>query len=144
VVLACSGALALGAVGIAAGQSGSGKGQKAEAPQAVSSVCGRTGKAVARPDALPAALLPTGTVLTSSKRAGGRTVVGGVIPGDFRSAVAFFVQKLPTAGYRNIAGDAEMDEAEAFFAGDGLRGKWKVNGILGCSEAVTLALYVTR
>jgi hypothetical protein len=145
VVLACSGALALGAVGIAAGQSGGGKGQKSEASQAVSSACGRTGKAVTRPDALPADLLPPGTVLTSSKRVGhGRTVVGGVIPGDFRSAVAFFVQQLPTAGYRNLSGDAEMDEAEAFFAGDGLRGKWKVNGILGCSEAVTLALYVTR
>lgn len=83
-------------------------------------------------------------MLTSSKQVGGRTVVVGVIPGDFRSAVAFFVQKLPVSGYRNLSGDAEMDEAEAFFAGDGLRGKWKVNGILGCAEAVTLALYVSR
>jgi hypothetical protein len=51
-------------------------------------------------------------VLTSSKQVGGRTVVVGVIPGDFRSAVAFFVQKLPVSGYRNLSGDAEMDEAE--------------------------------
>lgn len=141
-VLAGSAALTLAVVGIAAGQTGGGPGRKAETAQALSSVCGRTGEVVARPDAIPAELLPPGTVLTSSKRLGGRVAVGGVVPRDFQGAVAFFVSGLPKAGYRNISGDAEMDEAEAVFAGDGLRGKWKVNGILGCSEAVTLALYV--
>jgi hypothetical protein len=64
------------------------------------------------PDALPAGLLPPRTELTSSKRVGGRAVVTGVIPRDFRSAVAFFLRTLPAAGYRNLSGDAEMDEAE--------------------------------
>jgi hypothetical protein len=143
-VLAGSAALTLAVVGIAAGQTGGGPGRKAEAVQAVGPACGRTGEAVARPNAIPAELLPPGTVLTSSTRRGGRVAVTGVISRDFRAAVAFFVSGLPKAGYRNIAGDAEMDEAEAVFAGEGLQGKWKVNGILGCADAVTLALYVSR
>jgi hypothetical protein len=36
-----------------------------------------------------------------------------------------------------------MDEAESRFDGPGMTGKWKVNGILGYPDAVTLALYVT-
>ena len=61
----------------------------------------------------------------------------------FRTAVEFFVTKLPAAGYLNTTGDAEMDEAESFFRGAAVQGKWKVNGILGCNEAVRLTLFVT-
>jgi hypothetical protein len=35
-----------------------------------------------------------------------------------------------------------MDEAESNFRGASVRGKWKVNGILGCAEAVRLTLFV--
>jgi hypothetical protein len=68
--------------------------------------------------------------------------VTGVVPLQFRSAVEYFVAKLPAAGFRNTVGDAEMDEAESFFVGSDVNGKWKVNGILGCQDAVTLTLYV--
>jgi hypothetical protein len=135
--------LIAGAVGIAVGKTGGGTGQNAQAAQPSSPICAQAGKSVARPEAVPAELLPPGTVLTSTKRLGdGRTVVGGVISRDFRTAVSFFVKSLPKAGYRNISGDAEMDEAESFFEGARLSGKWKVNGILNCQRAVTLALYV--
>ena len=70
-------------------------------------------------------------------------MVSGVVASPFRSAVEFFVTELPAAGYVNTAGDAEMDEAESFFQGASLTGKWKVNGILGCPDAVRLALLVT-
>jgi len=100
-------------------------------------------KAVARPAEVPAAVLPPQTALTSvAHPIAGMTLVTGVVSQDFRSAVGFFVTKMPAAGYRNGAGDAEMDEAEALFTGPNLHGKWKVNGILGCPEAVTFALYV--
>jgi hypothetical protein len=72
------------------------------------------------------------------------TLVAGVVPLEFRDAVQFFVADMPKSGYRNGTGDAEMDEAEAFFTGPGLEGKWKVNGILNCSAAVSLTLYVRR
>ncbi len=48
--------------------------------------------------------------------------------------------KLPAAGYQLGAGDAEQAEAEALFLGESVRGKWKVNGILNCPDAVTLTL----
>jgi len=142
----CCAALAAGALGVAAGHSGGGNRPEQEAvPPSSSPTCANAGKAVDRPVAVPANLLPPGTVLTSSKDLGdGRTLAGGIVPSDFRSAVQFFVTKLPAAGYVNGAGDAEMDEAEALFTGDGVSGKWKVNGILNCPGAVTLALLVKR
>ena len=134
--------LAAVAVGFAAGQ---GRGKSGRPAVAASSGpgCARSAKAVGRPDEVPAAVLPPGTVLTSVARPRrGLTLVTGVVPSEFRTAVQFFVTKLPAAGFRNGVGDAEMDEAEAAFIGPGVQGKWKVNGILGCPGAVTLALYV--
>ena len=130
------------AVGVAAGQSG-GSGARASGSPLSTPPCSHTSKAVARPAEVPAAVLPPETVLTSvAHPIGGMTLVTGVVPHEFRNAVQFFVTKLPAAGFRNGAGDAEMDEAEALFTGPNLHGKWKLNGILGCPEAVTLALYV--
>ncbi len=134
--------LAAVAVGFAAGQNRGKSGRPAVAAP-VGPGCARAAKAVGRPDEVPAAVLPPGTVLTSVVRSpGGVTLVTGVVPSEFRNAVQFFVTKLPAAGFRNGVGDAEMDEAEALFSGPGVQGKWKVNGILGCPGAVTLALYV--
>ena len=85
------------------------------------------------------------TALTSSTQVGpGRTLVVGVIPREFRRAVEFYVTALPAAGYVNGKGDAEMDEAEAAFAGKSLTGKWKVNAIPSCLDAAALALLVIR
>jgi hypothetical protein len=72
------------------------------------------------------------------------TLLKGVIASPFRSAVGFFITDLPAAGYVNTTGDAEMDEAESFFQGPAVRGKWRVNGILNCPDAVTLTLLVGR
>lgn len=63
---------------------------------------------------------------------------------QFKEAAAFFQSKLPAAGYEILEGDAEMDEAEATFAGRGFRGKWKINGILNCPEAVRLTLAIGK
>jgi hypothetical protein len=59
---------------------------------------------------------------------------------EFKNTVAFFQSKLPAAGYQLLKGDAEMDEAESTFSGNGFQGKWKVNGILNCPGAVTLTI----
>lgn len=107
--------------------------------------CANAGKAIDRPAEVPADLLPRETVLTSSeRRPDGELLVSGVIPREFRKAVEFFVNELPAAGYRNGEGDAEQDEAESRFSGKGITGKWKVNGILNCPDAVTLSLLVSR
>jgi hypothetical protein len=141
----CCAAIAAAAVGLAAARGGSNNKPRGGAVRQAATACAKAGKPVDRPAAVPANLLPPGTVLTSRKDLGdGRTLVGGIVPSDFRSAVLFFVTKLPAAGYVNGAGDAEMDEAEALFTGDGVSGKWKVNGILNCPGAVTLAVFVKR
>jgi hypothetical protein len=63
---------------------------------------------------------------------------------EFKNAVVFFQSKLPAAGYQLLRGDAEMDEAESTFSGQGFQGKWKVQGILNCSGAVALTIAVWR
>ena len=140
----CCAALAAVAVGVAAAQSGKSDGRASSSPPS-GPACAQAGKAIARPAEVPAAVVPPQTTLTSvTHPRGGTTLVTGVVPLQFRSAVEFFVTKLPAAGFRNTTGDAEMDEAESFFVGPGVRGKWKVNGILACQDAVTLALFVSR
>lgn len=106
--------------------------------------CAKTGKRVTRPDELPSDFpLPPGTVITSSGMPyPGQLLIGGVIPFDIQNAAEFFVDELPRAGYELGRGDSEQGEAEAPFTGHGVRGKWKVNGILNCSQAVTLTLVV--
>jgi hypothetical protein len=89
--------------------------------------------------------LPPGTVITSSQRSDrGAIVIGGLIPLEFKDAIAFFQTKLPAAGYQLLEGDAEIDEAESTFSGQGFHGKWKVNGILNCPGAVTLAISLSK
>jgi hypothetical protein len=73
-----------------------------------------------------------------------QTLVTGVIPLEFLTAVAFYVSELPRRGYQLGGGDAEMSEAEALFLGAMVRGKWKVNGIPNCPNAVLLSLLVRR
>jgi hypothetical protein len=136
--IACT-AVAAVAVGVAAGQGGGGA-SVAATPRVPA--CTHAGKAVSRPSAIPAAVLPPQTILTSVRRRHGLTVVSGVVQLTFQDAVRFFITGLPAAGYVNGLGDAEMDEAESFFTGSALHGKWKVNGIANCPNAVVLTLYV--
>jgi hypothetical protein len=138
----CCAVVASVGVGFAAGQTGGGHGSHVSAS---ASSCATEGNAVERPAAVPRNLVPPGTVLTSNKNLGhGRTLVGGIVPSDFGSAVQFFVTKLPAAGYVLGAGDAEANEAEALFTGGGVSGRWKVNGIPTCPGTVALNLFVKR
>lgn len=136
-------AFAVVAIGIAAGRGGEGGASKMTTfagPQ-----CAGVRQSVDRPDSVPADLLPRGTALTSRMNLPkDRTLVTGVIPLEFRTAVDFYVMKLPAAGYQLGAGDAEQGEAEALFLGESVRGKWKVNAMLNCPDAVTLTLLVGR
>jgi hypothetical protein len=122
---------------------GGGNGSSAGDPALVPA-CAKTGERVTRPDELPSGFpLPPGTVITSSATPyPGQLLIGGVIPVDIQKAAEFFVDELPRAGYEPGPGDSEQGEAEAPFTGQGVRGKWKVNGILNCSNAVILTLVV--
>jgi hypothetical protein len=84
--------------------------------------------------------LPPGTVLTSSESPfEGQIVVLGLVPADLQETASFFNDTLPDHGYRVGIGDAEGNESEAPFTGNGYRGKWRVNSIPDCA-AVRLTL----
>jgi hypothetical protein len=115
----------------------------AQAARVAAPACASAKHGVVPPPEVPAAVLPPRTIVTSVRHPqSGTTMLTGIVASPFRSAVEFFVTKLPAAGYVNTTGDAEMDEAESYFHGGDVLGKWKVNGILGCPEAVRLALFV--
>jgi hypothetical protein len=108
--------------------------------------CANVGSAVSLPSEFPNDFpLPAGTVITASQRSlTNTTTISGAVPMRFKEAVAFFQSKLPAAGYKLLEGDAEMDEAESTFAGQGFQGKWKINGILNCPGAVRLTLAIRK
>jgi hypothetical protein len=139
--LACFVLAAVG-IGFAAGRGG---GHDSAQARPTPPSCAHAKASIDRPDSVPADLLPTGTALTSRMNLPQRQMfVTGVAPLQFRKAVAFYTSELPKRGYLLGGGDAEMWEAEALFLGAGIKGKWKVNGIANCPDAVTLSLLVSR
>ena len=103
--------------------------------------CARAGSTGAPPPTLPIDFpLPPGTVVTSSASPHeSQVVILGAIPADLQEAAAFFSDTLPDHGYQSGIGDAEGNESEAPFTGNGYRGRWRVNEIPGC-PAVRLTL----
>jgi hypothetical protein len=142
--LSSSRAISVGAVALLlAGCGGSDK----ETASAGLPACAKVDRTVSLPKDFPDEQLPTpdGTVFTTSERLeSGAIRVGGVVPQQFSEVVAFFREELPAAGFPLGEGDAEQDEAESAFSGRGYAGKWKVNGILNCADAVTLAIVVSK
>jgi hypothetical protein len=143
---ACCIPLAAAALGIAAMHGGGNGIAKAAATRVSAPACASVRKEpISPPPEISAAVLPPETLITSVRHPHpGMTLVNGVVAAPFRSVVEFYVTKLPAAGYVNTLGDAEMGEAESFFVGAAVRGKWKVNGMPFCADAVKLAVYVRR
>jgi hypothetical protein len=86
--------------------------------------------------------LPPGTgVISSESPFANQLVVLSVVPGDLQDAAAFFNETLPDHGYQVGIGDAEGNESEAPFTGNGYRGRWRVNAIPDCAALrLTLVL----
>jgi hypothetical protein len=108
--------------------------------------CAKAGPSIGRPDTLPEDFpLPPGTRLTLEQEpSAGQVVIRGFSPGEVDQAAAFFKGKLPDAGYDLGRGDAEKDEAEAVFEGNGYRGGWRVNRIVGCPAVRLLLVFVQQ
>ena len=86
--------------------------------------------------------LPPGTgVVSSESPFESQLVVLGVVPGDLQDVASFFNETLPDHGYQSGIGDAEGNESEAPFTGNGYRGRWRVNAIPDCAALrLTLVL----
>jgi hypothetical protein len=86
--------------------------------------------------------LPQGTVLERRQLKYGYAIYSGYVPGAINPVRDFFVSRLPAAGFRLGAGDAEAAEAEAAYSGHGVRGRWKVHAVYGCPGALTIQIAV--
>jgi hypothetical protein len=108
--------------------------------------CAAAGETIARPPEIPRDLpLPPGTALHAQERPyPDQVVVRGAVPAGLDDAASFFEDELPDAGYRVGRGDAEPNEREALFTGNGIRGGWRVRAIPACDGAVALTLVVIR
>lgn len=73
----------------------------------------------------------------------GAAVTQGYALGSLAAIRDFYASKLPAAGYRLGAGDAEQYEAETAFSGHGVRGHLKLNAFPSCPGAVLVSI-VTR
>jgi hypothetical protein len=83
--------------------------------------------------------LPPGAVVTGVQSTAIRQV-SALVPAAFADTVRWYREDFPRLGYELGSGDAENDEAEADFSGHGIRGRFRVNGIVGCSGATALAV----
>jgi hypothetical protein len=74
---------------------------------------------------------------------GGFLIVEGRVPLGLISATRFFVNELPRAGFRLGEGESESGrEAESDFSGHGVRGRFKVRLLFGCTGASVLLVSV--
>jgi hypothetical protein len=104
--------------------------------------CAHAQRQIKRPGGLRAFPLPAGAVLDHRAEKYGYTFVTGAVPGAINPVRDFLVSRLSLHGYRLGAGDSEANEAEAAFAGHGLRGRFKVRAAAGCPGALTVAIAV--
>lgn len=117
-------------------------GGRAPAQAASLPACVHPARSIATPPGLAQFPLPRGTVLDGVRRAYGYRIVSGFVPGAINPVRDFLVSRLPGAGYRLGAGDAEVAEAEAAYRGHGVAGRWKVRAVPGCPGALAIQIAV--
>ena len=88
--------------------------------------------------------LPPNTYVTGARSNENELVVDAIVPSTLAQAADFMQRELPAAGLEITDSDAEQDEAEASFSGSGVSGRFRLHGITGCNEAVTLSLTVSQ
>ena len=105
--------------------------------------CVTAGPQIAPPPGFPLDFpIPPGSVLTTARTTiGGGAYVDGYAPGTLAQNAQFFTDALPANGYTLGQGDAETNmEAESTFIGNGVTGRWIVAALVGCENAVAIAI----
>lgn len=105
----------------------------------VAGSCAIQGNPVALPGALTRFPIPEGGRINATRTdPAGNTIYRGVLPGTLDDLRDFYEAQLPKHGYKLGEGDSEDHEAEADFTGHGGEGHFKLNDIVGCTDAVRL------
>ena len=105
----------------------------------VAGSCAVQGNPVKLPGALAGFPIPEGGRINATRTdPAGNTIYRGVLPGKLKDLRGYYEAQLPTHGYKLGEGDAEDHEAEADFRGHGGEGHFKLNDLLGCTDAVRL------
>lgn len=135
-VLRLERAAVLAAAAALLGSCGGGGGSASALPD-----CAGAAETIGRPEALPADFpVPEGTVFVGQRTSGRFSLVDARSPGDFDEVHEFFERELDHSGYQLSGGEAEEDEAETDFAGNGLAGHLVVHTIGGCDGAVRVGV----
>jgi len=96
----------------------------------------------------PSFPLPAGTVVRSSNKHTSQSrpfdFVSAVSPGSIDDAAKFILRRLPKAGYRLVQADREATEAEAAFAGHGIKGRLRFHTLLACNGVLTVDIATWR
>lgn len=101
--------------------------------------CAVQGNPVQLPGALARFPIPEGGRINATRTdPAGNTIYRGVLPGTLDELRDFYEAQLPKHGYKLGEGDSEEHEAEADFTGHGGEGHFRLNDILGCTDAVRL------
>lgn len=106
--------------------------------------CAHAGKAIAMPSGFPADFpFPDGSAITSAKKALKVTVVKGVIPiTSFKDTASFFTREVRNAGFKVLYSEADPPrDAEGSYRGHGYAGRWTLEHLPACSEAVAFAAF---
>ncbi len=98
---------------------------------------------------LPASFpLPPETAIRSSRaqtiRGTEFRFVAAVTSSSIDDAAAFLLRKLPRAGYHITDAEREATEAEASFAGHGIRGRIRFHALFGCPGVLTVDIAARR
>src|SRR6266540_342715 len=96
--------------------------------------CANAGAAVAPPTDFPGSFpLPDGSVVVEADTPpGGGARIRFLVPIDVPDYGAFLEKELPASGLSIGGGEAEADELESKFSGDGLDGQVTAREISGC------------
>ncbi|GAC1560402.1 MAG: hypothetical protein NVS2B7_34840 [Herpetosiphon sp.] len=109
--------------------------------------CANVTATVPRPPSFPTDFpLPPGTVLFKQEvRTDNRTIIYAVAPYDFATMQTFMEQALPRAGYKLSGGEAEEGrEAESFYAGHNIRGRWVLHPVTSCPNTSSLTVLAAK
>jgi hypothetical protein len=125
---------------------GSDSADSAEAPDLPS--CMQSLKAVTIPDdgTFPKDWpFPTGTVVTATEEVpGGGLAVTAQVGSDFEEVLPFMQKDLEDAGFVANNGEAEEDDAEATWAGNGYAGSWAIRASDTCDGTTLLQVAAAK